>query len=336
MITDTRDRIVSYITNHKQARVHDLARWLGISNMAVHKHLKRLVGEGVLQKAGKPPLVFYMLSSLEQIDVAGIAIGFELDEKAKEIIENNFLHITPDGKLLYGLNGFIYWKRLYQSKKSFSVLIEEYVRMFSEKQKYLSKDGWIDATEKVKNTFIERFVDRLLYADIYSVPVFGRTKLAKLVMHAKQAESRELMEKICVIVKPLIERVIEVFDIEAVGYIPPTVPRPVQFVDELSKRLDLRLPHINLVKALAGSIPVAQKTLARLDERILNAQSTIFIKYVEQYKFGKILLIDDVAGSGASFHETAKKLRAVGIGDKSIVAFALVGNIKGFDVIRQM
>jgi hypothetical protein len=41
-------------------------------------------------------------------------------------------------------------------------------------------------------------------------------------------------------------------------------------------------------------------------------------------------------GSGASFNETAKKLRASEVVYGDIIAFGLVGNIKGYDVIREM
>lgn len=336
MITNTREKIITYITKHKQARVHDLVRWLNLSHMAVHKQLNRLVADGVLRKAGKPPLVFYIPAPLKQIDYANIAVKFKLYKNAQVIIENNFLHITPDGKLLNGIEGFIYWQRLYQPKKALSVLIEEYVKIITEKQKHLSSCGWIDASEKLKNTFSQNLISHLLFADFYSYPLFGRTKLAKLVMHAKQAENKELTMQISTIIKPMIHKIIKVFAIDAVGYIPPTVPRSIQFIDELAGYLNLQLPRLNLVKVLAGAIPVPQKTLARLDERIINAQSTIFIKNNTQTQYKNILLIDDVVGSGASFHETAKKLRAFNIGSKSIIAFAIVGNIKGFDIIRQI
>lgn len=336
MITDTREKIISYITGHGQARVHDLVRVFGFSHMAIHKQVRKLVSDGVLQKAGKPPLVFYTISAKTEANLDEENIAKSISERDRVIIDNNFLHITPEGRLLYGVEGFIFWQKLYQSKKNLAALAEEYLRTIDEKQKLYSSGGWIDATEKARSTFREQGVDRLFYADIYSIPVFGRTKLAKLVMHAKQSENREIVEKICLSVKPIIERVISEFKIRAVGFIPPTVPRPVQFVEELAIKLALPLPHINLVKAIPGDIPVPQKTLARLDERIINARSTIFIKSIERSKFGNILLIDDVAGSGASFHETAKKIRAVGTGNGSIIAFALVGNMKGFDVIKQM
>jgi len=133
-----------------------------------------------------------------------------------------------------------------------------------------------------------------------------------------------------------LEKIIKTYNINAVCFIPPTLPRKLQFMDELESRLNLSLPKVDLVKAGSGDILIPQKTLSSLNERVINAQSSIFIKNIKEPSFANILLIDDVAGSGASFNETAKKLKALKIGFKKIIAFAFVGNIKGYDVIRQI
>jgi len=70
MTTNTRDRIIEYITSNRQARVDDLVKLLGLSHVAIHKQLRSLIGNGILQKAGKPPLVFYTLIS--KTDVGNI------------------------------------------------------------------------------------------------------------------------------------------------------------------------------------------------------------------------------------------------------------------------
>jgi hypothetical protein len=332
MITNTRDRIVEYVTKNRQARVHDLVDFLGLSHVAVHKQLKALIADGVLRKVGKPPLVFYTLvSKPESIHAQPL-----LPKGVQNVIDLNFLSITPEGKLLYGLSGFIYWANLYQKNQPFLHLAQKYVKVLEQKTEHTASEGWIDATEKLKNTFKESYIDHLLYQDIYSYPLFGRTKLAKLVMHAKQAENKKIIDQIVTLAKPLIEKVIRKFDIKAVGFIPPTVPRPLQFMDELETKLSLALPKIDLVKIMAGDILVPQKTLAKLEERIINARSSIYLRHIAESSYPNVLLVDDVAGSGASFNETAGKLKALKIGYNRIVAFALVGNIKGYDVIRQM
>lgn len=333
MNTNTRDHIIEYINYHGQARVHDLKRTLQISNVAIHKQLKKLIKDNVVVRVGKPPLVFYKFPSeekLENIDTK------HLSEYTKRIIQENFLSITPDGKLLYGLEGFYYWAKTYQKNKSFVTLAQEYFDVLREQRKHFSKQGWIDATGKLKNTFSDVFVDHLLYQDMYSYKLFGRTKLAKLVMYAKQVGARELIAKISTIAKPLIARIIKTYSIDAVGYIPPTVPRPLQFMDELALQLNLPLPEIKFAKVIPGDIPIPQKTLASTKERIINARDSIYLKSTKQSLYKNVLLIDDVVGSGASFNEVSKKLKTANIGHKNIIAFALVGNIKGYDVVREI
>jgi len=43
MKTNTRRKIIEHIKNNQRLRVHDLAFYLGISSVAVHKQLKKLI-----------------------------------------------------------------------------------------------------------------------------------------------------------------------------------------------------------------------------------------------------------------------------------------------------
>lgn len=338
MVTDTKDKIVEYIKKTHQARAHDLAEYLNISTQATHRQLNKLISEGKLQKAGKPPLVFYILSSNENnINSHAVAQAKrDLPVLLTTVIRNNFLHITPDGKLLYGLEGFVLWASEYKKSTPIKTLAQEYSEVLNQKNAYTETEGWIDATQKLNITFSDNSIQKMLFEDIYSYPIFGRTKLAKLVMHAKQIENKDLITEISSIAKPTIEKIIKKFNIEAIAYIPPTVPRRLQFIDELDKKLAINLPKIVLSKVLAGDIAVPQKTLSTLQDRVINAKSTIFLRHISESNYKNVLLIDDVVGSGASFHETALKLKAQNIGSEKIIAYALVGNIKGYDVIRQL
>lgn len=331
MKTNTGKTIVEYIRAKQQIRVHDLVRFLGLSHVTVHKHLKRLVASGQLQKIGTPPLVFYTLAKHAETPKA-IA---KIPVAAERVIADTFLSITPDGKFLYGMAGFAYWANVYQPNKDIGLLASQYQRIVGGKR-LVSRLGWIDATQKMTDTFKSSSVDRLFFADVYSYPIFGRTKLAKLVMHAKQSQGEALVSEIAQTVKPLIRRIVTRYRVDAAGYIPPTVPRPLQFMDVFAEKLDIPVPMVDLVKVNPGQIPIPQKTLLRLDERIINAQSSIYIRKAVEPSYSTILLIDDVAGSGASFQETGKKIRALYPKVTRVLAFAIVGNMKGYDVIRQM
>src|SRR5690348_11314526 len=100
MITDTRDKILEYVRNNRQVRPHDLVRFLHISEVAVHRQLRNLIDKGQLQKLGKPPFVYYILSS--KTTQPQISISPELEKK----IDETYLYITPRGELSYGMVGF--------------------------------------------------------------------------------------------------------------------------------------------------------------------------------------------------------------------------------------
>lgn len=332
MKTKTRGKILDYINSHGQARAYDLQKALEISNVAIHKQLRKLLDDKLLKREGTPPLVFYSLPS----EVSLKTKVEELPKETKAIIEENFLSITPYGKLLFGEEGFFYWANNYQSKKPPETIAYEYLMLIKQQRRNFTKEGWIDATFRLKDSFKEVFIDHLLFEDIYSYKIFGRTKLAKLTMYAKQTGAKGLIDKISVSARPLVERIIKKYSVEAVVFIPPTVPRPLQFMDEFESKLNLPLPVIELVKVVPGDIPIPQKTLSTLEERVINARSSIYLKNTEEKHYGNILLIDDVVGSGASFNESARKLKLAQIGNKRIIAFALVGNLKGYDVVREI
>jgi hypothetical protein len=334
MTTDTKDKIIAYIRYHGQARAQDLFETLGISRVAVHRQLKKLLEEGVLVRVGKPPIVFYTLSP--DVAVTQTSETGHLPAYTQQIIDAHFLSITPDGKLLYGMVGFVHWAQNFQKNKPIETVAEEYVAKVQEQKKLFSAEGWIDATPKLVETFTETPISHLLFEEIYSYRTFGWTKLSKLVMYAKQTGDKKLIDQIAESCKPIIEAVIKKYHIEAVAFIPPTVPRPRQFMDELEYWLKIPLPKIELVKIMPGDIPIPQKTLASLNERVINARDTIYLKSNKEFSYENILLIDDVIGSGASFHETAKKLKNANVGFGDIIAFGMVGNIKGYDVVREI
>lgn len=60
------EQIIDYVTRYEQARAHELIHALGISGVAVHKQLKKLVSQGKLKKAGTPPLVLYVLPGVNE------------------------------------------------------------------------------------------------------------------------------------------------------------------------------------------------------------------------------------------------------------------------------
>src|SRR5258706_16148184 len=103
MITQTRTNIVKYITEKGQARVHELAQILNLSTVAIHKQLHRLLEESVLEKRGKPPLVYYVLALKKEV------ASVRFDSEVEKVINTSYLYMSPVGQLKYGIDGFNAW-----------------------------------------------------------------------------------------------------------------------------------------------------------------------------------------------------------------------------------
>lgn len=58
---------------------------------------------------------------------------------------------------------------------------------------------------------------------------------------------------------------------DAIGFVPPTIRREVQLMKFIQNNLRVSLPVID-IKKVSGIIPVPQKSLSKLEERIRNAE----------------------------------------------------------------
>lgn len=331
MKTDTGQKIVDFITVNKKARVYDLALHLKISTVAIHKQIRRLLTEGKIEKVGKAPLVFYQLPTGKK----GFVVQEEIPQSLKYEIDKNYLYISPTGELLYGVEGFTRWIIHTKQEKKLVFLAREYVEYRKKLYSSFKRDWIIDATKKLKQTFDKVWIDGLYYLDFYSLPKFGKTKLGQLVLYAKQSQNIALIQKIVEVGERFIKKLINQKQIDAIAFIPHTIPRKIQFLKEFERDLLLQLPKIDIVKAYKGNVYVAQKSLARLEDRIINAKETIFVTKIAR-SYRNILLIDDAAGSGASMNETAKKMKEGRIAKGAVYGVVIVGSLKGFDVISEV
>ncbi len=326
MKTDTSDKIIQYIKSHKEATANELTDYLNFSSQAVFKQLANLLEKGKVVKIGRSPKVFYSLAKVSSVAPE----VYELEEKIKKTIENNFLIITPAGEKKEGLEGFVHWCG--KTNQPIEKTAKEYVETL-EKYDAFKKDGLIDGMAKMKNTFSEVWLDGIYYLDFYSIERFGKTKMGQLLLYAKQSQNKTLMKDLIIGLKPKIDFIVKKFKIDAVGFIPPTVKRETQFMKELQKHLRLGIPIISIVK-VKTPVAVPQKTLNKLEDRVENARKTIIVEGTILHK--NILLIDDAVGSGATLNETASQLRAKGMVTGKIIGLAITGSFKGFDVISEV
>ena len=132
--------------------------------------------------------------------------------------------------------------------------------------------------------------------------------------------------------KAKIDNLLKNRDFDAVGFMPPTIRREVQLMKYLETHLKINLPKISIQK-ISGLIPVPQKSLNKLEERINNADNTFTVKETVKYKH--LLLLDDAVGSGSTLNQLAAKIKQKGIAVK-ITGLAIVGSFEGFDVVTDV
>ncbi len=322
-------QLIKHLREHLETSPKEFAEVLGVSKQTIHRILAKLVENDFVEKIGRSPKVFYRLKekSLEKI---GGDRG--LTENEKVFLQEHFNLFTETGNELNGMEAFERW--CFKQKLPLQKTVDEFIKTREKYLAYFGTNKLINGTKKLKTTkgFDKICIDEMYYGDFYAIERFGKTKLGNLLHFAKQGQSRILMEKICVLLKPEIEKLIEKMKIDAVGFIPPTIKRELQFMNYMKRFFNFSLPHINL-KKVSGLIPVPQKALAKLEDRISNARASIVVD--DKRSFSKILLIDDAVGSGATINETACKLKLKKM-TSTVIAFAVVGSFKGFDVLQEV
>lgn len=325
MKTETGDKILAYIKQKERATARELWLFLQISQTALFRQLKKLQDKGKITKIGRVPRVFYILAAAETPPPTSVIMPADETQK---IITENFLTITPTGEYIEGVDGFIRWCA-HRDISDIAKAASDYAAIWK-KYDAMKSGGLLNGMEKLKNTFPRTYLDKIFYLDFYAVEQFGKTKLGSLVAYAKQSQDIALIQKIADLSKQKILNLITAEKIDAVGYIPPTVPRQIQLLQMLSLLIDIQKPRIKIIKVNKG-LAVPQKSLNKLEERVENARETIIVD--EKIRYNNILLIDDAVGSGATLNETAKKIREQNLCAGKITGLALVGSIKGFDII---
>ncbi len=323
------NQIIIYLRQNFEASPVNLADVIPVSKQMLHRVLKKMIEDDLLEKIGRTPKVYYRLKEKSERKQAPRE---KISEDEELFLNEHFNMFTETGNELDGIEGFERWCA--KQKLPLQKTIVEYINT---RQKYLAYYGnnqLIDGMEKLINTkgFTKVCINKMYYGDFYAIERFGKTKIGNLLHFAKQGQNKMLMEKICKLLKSVIEKLIREKEIDAVGYIPPTIKREVQLMNYMKRSFNFSLPHIN-IKKVSGIIPIPQKALAKLEERISNARSSIVVD--DKRMFKKVLLIDDAVGSGATINETACKMKLKKM-TAEVIGFAVVGSFKGFDVIQEV
>jgi hypothetical protein len=324
-----KDSIIKLLKDKGDLSVKEMIDLLHVSKQAIHKSLTQLTEADEIVKFGRVPKTIYRLKSTQQKNSEAAII---IDNKSGEFLKKNFLLINETGEMKEGVDGFDIWCR--QRKLPLEKTIAEFIITKEKYETYYNKLGFIDGNEKLQNTkaYDKIFLDQVYYLDFYAIERFGKTRLGTLLHYAKQGQNKFLMNKIVTEIKPMLEKLLKAEKYNAVGYVPPTIRREVQIMKYLETHLKVNLPKLNIQK-ISGIIPVPQKSLSKIEERITNAENTFAVS--ETVKYNHLLLIDDAVGSGSTLNQIAGKIKQKGLANK-ITGLAIVGSFKGFDVVTDV
>ena len=317
-LAKTTEGIIFLLQNTQQLTIDKIAQAWNVSVSSAKKYIKQFVDQGMVEKIGKPPKKINYILTLEDSLL-------NYPSEHKEIINKYYSYLTPEGRFLKGIKGFEYQMSKQFSKQDIKSMAKKYVEIRREYYGEALEKNKIDVTNILQYVFNdEAYLKKLFYSDFDKLPVFNESKLMQLIKIAKSGQKNtELMVEIANSLNNSIQKIIEEYNIDAVGFIPPTMMRKTQLMTFFKKRLNINLPQIKLEK-VKNLLPVQQITLKSIQDRIKNAKESIQIKSLEKYK--NILLIDDVVGSGATLNETAKKLINQEIATK-VYAVTVIGPI---------
>jgi len=321
----SREKVLKFIQERGSLSANELSESLSLSRQMIHKLLRDLVQANKIEKIGRAPKTVYQLKP--NIPTSDVVVRPEQEK----FLQENFLLITETGEIKEGKEGFNLW--CIQRKLPFEKTVEEFISTYRKYNAYRSQYEVIDGMEKLRGTKYETVhLDHLFYLDFYAIERFSKTRLGTILHYAKQGQSKLLMKQLVAETKERVEKVCELVNADAVGFIPPTIRREVQLMKYLQTHYNLNLPIVKINKT-SGIIPVPQKSLNKLEERVANARKTFSIP--EPRTFNHILLIDDAVGSGATVNEVAGKIKKKGLA-KEVSALAITGSFKGFDVITDV
>lgn len=324
-----KDKIIEAFEKSNELTAKELISNIGVSKQMVHLVLSELVAKQYLEKLGRAPKTIYR--KLKATPLKPNDISLEVKDAEKEFLATNFLMISDAGNLLEGIDGFQLWCE----KRNQPVLktLQEFIKTKDKYQSYYNNEGIINGSHKLKTTYHDKtFLDEIYYLDFYAIERFGKTRLGTLLHYAKQGQNKFLMNIMMQEIKAKIFAFINQHEIDAVGFVPPTIRREVQIMKFIQESLNLNLPILD-IKKISGIIPIPQKSLSKLDERIKNAENTFAV--TDQRKFNRVLLIDDAVGSGSTLNQIAEKIKNKKVANTAL-GLAIVGSFKGFDIITDI
>jgi hypothetical protein len=323
----TKERLLNLLRSKGQLSMHEIANLLSFSRQYLHRIMQDLEDQKLVKKVGLPPKVYYSLDDNRTSETA------TLISRDNEVFLNlHFMLINPLGERLSGIEAMRYWCE--KQTLPFSKTCLEFIETRSKYLQFFNSRGLIDGLPKLANTKGLDIIalDQLYYLDFYAIERFGKTRLGMLMHYAKQGQNKSMMKEICTDIQQRISNLIAELQVDAVAFVPPTIPRKIQIMTEMRKHIITGLPNFKIEK-IKTPITIPQKALSKLYERVSNAKNTFAIPV--QKPVHRLLLIDDAVGSGATMNEIAMQTKKKELA-QFVFGVAITGSYKGFDVISEL
>lgn len=303
------------------------------SRTIVHKYLNELVKRWEITKIGTPPYVKYQKKNIKKNqnikkNMDDILINYE----DKKILDEAFYKISST----WQIQKWFEWFKKWCEKRNFDFKTKKnsFINIYKHIQK-LQDNCWnIPAKRDFWKKFDKIYLNNVYYSDQYTRMDFWRWKLAEMAFYAKSSQNKKLIDETLDEIMYKIKCIIKSNNYDAIAIVPWSIDRKNQLLKILKDKLKvLDLPFVNIIKYYSSWIIVAQKSLKTRQERIENAQNTIFVDDIKTYD--KVFLIDDFVGSGSTLNETAKKLKENWT--KKVDWYAFVWNLDlSYEVINEI
>jgi hypothetical protein len=327
----THHRILQLFQQSNELTVKEIVDRLGISKQMAHLAINRLRQENQVEKLGTAPKTVYRFI-VPSDRVEEPPVEYHLSPEDHQFLAGNFTVVTESGQLLDGIDAFEHWCRT--RKLPVGKTLKEFIDTKKRYEVYYDDAGLVNGLDKLKSTkgYDNIWLDQLFYLDFYAIERFGKTRLGTLLHYAKQGQNKFLMRILMEAIARQIKDFIQLHNADAIGFVPPTIRREVQLMKFLQTQLNIPLPVVE-IKKISGIIPVPQKSLSKLEERIRNAENTFAV--TDRRQFRHVVLIDDAVGSGSTLNQLAGKIKNKGVAS-TVTGLAVVGSFKGFDIITDI
>jgi hypothetical protein len=310
-----------------------------INNGKVVTQTEKIFRPDFLEQFGKT-----YLDTITALTVATIEeeyISKQSTLKPNHLINTFSEHFVNQQPLLW--QQFQQYVQKHFSPKQMTEGEERFFTVWLNLYQYTTKQGRLDASVKLsslaplyKECTATIELDKLYYTGIDKIDAH-KTIAYETMESIKEFQYREdITEYYASIFNDRFSDFLKEHSIDTILIIPNNVTRQISFNDYISEQLSIQYPHLPQIQIITNSFPgrKAQKKVTGICNRIDNATKLFDIDTTSiTGKEKRILVIDDVFGSGATMNTVIQKLKKY-LPNSVCIGFALLGSYrKGFDVI---